>query len=344
MSLKTTGRNPSGAELDRIKQSINYKSKGFENFSPTPMMLQDSSYYELLLKYFKKDPNVKPPEMLPSVKTNLHGIGSEDKPAIVWFGHSSYFIRFRGKNFLVDPVMSGFASPVSCMVKAFDGADIYTVNDLPDIDYLIITHDHYDHLDYKTVIKLKQKVKQVYTSLGVGSHLIYWGFDASIVHELDWWQSAELGNAISLTATPARHFSGRGFKRFRTFWSSFVLSSDEYKFFLGGDSGFDSHFSEIGKKFGGFDIALLESGQYNTAWPLIHMMPEETVRAANELNSKVLMPVHWAKFTLAMHAWNEPVERVLSEAGKTGLQVTTPMIGEAVIIDKHYPAGRWWQF
>ena len=343
MSIKTTGRNPSGMALDKLKQSPNYKSKGFENFSPTPMMLQDSSYYELLLKYFKKEPNAKPSRPLPSVKTNLHDIGT-GKPSIVWFGHSSYLINFMEKRFLIDPVMSGFASPVSCMVKAFDGADAYTVDDLPPIDYLVITHDHYDHLDYKTIMRLKGKVKHVYTSLGVGSHLIYWGFDAATVHELDWWQSAQLENNITITATPARHFSGRGFKRFKTFWSSFVLNAGDHKLFVGGDSGYDSHFREIGERFGGFDIALLESVQYNSAWPLIHMMPEETVKAAIELKSKTLMPVHWGKFTLAMHAWNEPVERVLAEASKTGLQVTTPMIGEAVTLNSNYPNSEWWRF
>ena len=200
------------------------------------------------------------------------------------------------------------------MVKAFDGSDIYTVDDFPEIDFLILTHDHYDHLDYKTIKKLKPKVKTIYCSLGLSSHLIYWGFNENIITEMDWWQTNKMADDMTLTAAPARHFSGRGLKRYKTLWSSFILKTSSYNLYLGGDSGYDSHFKEIGEKYGPFDIAILESGQYNTAWPLIHMMPEQTVQAALDLKAKVLLPVHWGKFTLAMHPWNEPVQRVLKAA------------------------------
>lgn len=343
MSLKVTGKNPSGKHLEQIKQSPNYKKEGFENLSATPMTLQDSSYYEVLKKYLKKNPDAKPAATLPSIKTDL--INSlPDKPVIIWFGHSSYFIRINGKNFLVDPVFSGHAAPVSCMVRAFKGADIYTPDDFPEIDYLVLTHDHYDHLDYKTIRKLQPKVKNIVCSLGITSHLTYWGFEESTITELDWWQTNKLGDNMHITATPSRHFSGRGIKRFKTLWSSFVLKAGEHNLFLGGDSGYDSHFKEIGEKYGPFDIALLESGQYNTAWPLIHMMPEDTVQAAVDLKANLLMPVHWSKFTLAMHAWNEPVKRVLEKAKELDIKVTTPRIGEPVILGESYPIDRWWEF
>lgn len=343
MSLKITGKNPSGKLLEKMKHSRNYKNDGFQNLSETPMTLQDTSYYELIKKYLKKDPAAKPTSALPYIITDLKNIHS-DNPTIIWFGHSSYFIRMANKNILIDPVFSGNASPVSFMVKSFEGSDVYVTEDFPDIDLLILTHDHYDHLDYKTIKKLKTKVKSIVCSLGVSSHLIYWGFDENIINEMDWWQPRNFSDDITLTATPARHFSGRGLKRYKTLWSSFVLKNETHNLFLGGDSGYDAHFKEIGEKFGPFDIAILESGQYNTAWPLIHMMPEQTVQAAIDLDAKVLLPVHWSKFTLAMHPWNEPVKRVLKAAAAERLKVTTPMIGEPVILDESYPDSKWWNF
>ena len=341
--MKSTGKNPSGKHLEKIKQSPNYKKDGFENLSETPMMLKDTSYYELIKKTLNKNADVKPPSRLPSVKTDLKNIKS-DRPVIVWFGHSSYLIRINNKNILVDPVFSGNASPVSFMVKAFDGSDVYTVDDFPGIDFLILTHDHYDHLDYKTIKKLKAKVKTIYCSLGLSSHLTYWGFKENIITEMDWWQTNKVADDITLTAVPARHFSGRGLKRYKTLWSSFILKTSSYNLYLGGDSGYDSHFKEIGEKYGPFDVAILESGQYNTAWPLIHMMPEQTVQAALDLNAKLLLPVHWGKFSLALHPWTDPVQRVLKAAAERNLRITTPMIGEPVILDEIYPDKEWWKF
>ncbi|MEP7166262.1 MAG: MBL fold metallo-hydrolase [Ferruginibacter sp.] len=342
MSIKITGKNPAGKLLKDLKRSPNYKKEGFKNLSDTPMTLQDSSYYDVLKKYLHKDPAAKPAATLPSIKTDLKNIHT-DKPLITWFGHSSYFIRIEKKNFLIDPVFSGNAAPVSCMVRAFDGADIYTPEDLPSIDYLVLTHDHYDHLDYKTIVKLKPKIKNIFCSLGLSSHLIYWGFDPAIITEMDWWQTNKLANGMQLTAAPARHFSGRGLKRFKTLWSSFILKTSSYNLYLGGDSGYDSHFKEIGEKYGPFDIVMLESGQYNTAWPLIHMMPEQTVQAAVDLKAKLLLPVHWSKFMLAMHGWNDPVKRVLAKAKELNVKVTTPMIGEPVVLGEPYPEKHWWE-
>ena len=343
MSLKITGKNPSGKQLEALKKSFQYKKTGFENISVTPTLPEDKSFYDLLKKYLQKNPGLKPSRILPSLKTDLTSLEGET-PVIIWFGHSSYFIRIAGKNFLVDPVFSGNAAPVSCMVKAFDGSDIYATDDFPPIDFLILTHDHYDHLDYKTVKKLKEKVKSVYCSLGVSAHLAYWGFDEAILHELDWWQTSEIAANIFLTAAPARHFSGRGIRRAKTLWSSFVLKTNTHSLYLGGDSGYDSHFKEIGNRFGPFDIAILESGQYNELWPFIHMMPEQTVQAAIDLGAKVLLPVHWSKFTLALHPWNEPIKRVHKKADELGLQVTTPMIGEPVRLGVYYPDKPWWDF
>ena len=313
MSLKITGKPPSGKHLEKLKQSPNYKKNAFQNLSDTPMIPADISYWKMTKEFFKKNKDKQPPRPLPSVKTDLVNLNSS-KPVIVWFGHSSYLIRIENKNFLIDPVFSGTASPLSFMIKAFPGSNIYKPEDMPAIDYLILTHDHYDHLDFKTVRKLRNKVNNIYCSLGVSSHLKYWGFDINKITEMDWWESKQLEENISLTAAPARHFSGRGIKRGQTLWSSFILRTKDHNLYLGGDSGYDSHFKEIGDKYGPFDIAILEAGQYNTMWPLIHMMPEETAQAAVDLKAKSLLPVHWGKFSLALHAWDEPIKRVLEKA------------------------------
>ncbi len=340
--MRVAGKNPSGKELERIKASKQFDGKIFKNFSETPMMSEDASYFKMLKYFFKKNPDKVPQKALPFIETNLKETSSS-KPTINWFGHSSYLLRIEGKNFLIDPVFSGNASPVSFMVSAFDGANTYGVADMPVIDYLILTHDHYDHLDYKTVMELKPKVKAVYCSLGVGSHLRYWGYDSLFVHEMDWWQMEDIGNDFTLTAAPARHFSGRGIKRCLTLWSSFMLQTSNYRIYLGGDSGYDSHFKEIGNRFDNIDLAILECGQYNTMWPLIHMMPEETVQAAVDLKAKQLLPVHWGKFALAMHSWNDPIKRATIKARELNVNLQMPKIGESLIVGETVHSSGWWE-
>jgi L-ascorbate metabolism protein UlaG (beta-lactamase superfamily) len=181
------------------------------------------------------------------------------------------------------------------------------------------------------------------TSLGVGAHLEYWGVPADKIKELDWWETTDINADTKFTAAPARHFSGRGFKRNQTLWSSFVFETNGYRIYLGGDSGYDKHFAEIGNRFGPFDLAILEDGQYNIYWSNIHMMPEETAQAAVDLKAKVLFPVHWGKFALATHPWDESVQRVLKKAGELNMKVITPRIGEQVILDSIYPATHWWE-
>jgi L-ascorbate metabolism protein UlaG (beta-lactamase superfamily) len=341
MSLKITGKLPSGKHLEKLKQSPNYKRNAFQNVSHTPMKPDNVSYWKMITEFMKKDKNTVPPVKLPFVKTDLHSINSSS-PVIVWFGHSSYFIRINKKNFLIDPVFSGNAAPFSFMVKAFAGSNEYKAEDMPDIDYLILTHDHYDHLDFKTVKKLKKKVDKIYCSMGISSHLKYWGFDITKINELDWWETGQLEENISLTAAPARHFSGRGIKRGQTLWSSFILKTKDHSVYIGGDSGYDSHFKEIGNKFGPFDIAILEAGQYNTMWPLIHMMPEETVQATIDLKAKALLPVHWGKFTLAMHSWTDSITRVLAKAKELNVKVLTPRIGQPLVLEDGFQAETWW--
>lgn len=342
MQQPVFGENPSGARLERIKQSPHYKDKIFQNLKDTPVMDPDASMVKIMWQFFTKG-NIDPITALPSVKTDLKSL-PEDVPSLVWFGHSSYLIKTNGKVFLIDPVLSGNASPVSFIGKSFSGTDVYTVEDFPTLDGVIITHDHYDHLDYKTIVKLIPQTKNFYTTLGVGQHLTHWGVDENNITELDWWASTSLEDGFELIATPARHFSGRGFSRFKTLWASFVLKTPDQSIYIGGDSGYDDHFKTIGEKYGPFDIALLECGQYNKQWPLIHMMPEETAQASIDLKANVLMPVHWGKFTLANHPWSEPVTRVRKAADSLGVKMITPEIGQRVDLKTITQSDQvWWQ-
>ena len=343
MSLKITGRSPSGKHLERLKQSPNYKKGAFQNLSPTPMLPADVSYWKMTTEFLKKHPDRLPSSAIPFVKTDLTKIDA-GATTIIWFGHSSYLIRTENKNFLVDPVFSGNAAPLSFMVKAFRGSNNYKAEDMPTIDYLILTHDHYDHLDFKTIRKLKNKIGKIYCSLGISSHLKYWGVEINKITEMDWWETQTVEKNISLTAAPARHFSGRGIKRGQTLWSSFILKTSTHNLYLGGDSGYDAHFKEIGNRYGPFDLAILEAGQYNNMWPLIHMMPEETVQAAVDLKAKALLPVHWGKFTLAMHPWTDSIIRVLAKAQELNMQVFTPKIGQPLVLDDSFQSENWWDF
>jgi len=342
MQQKIFGKQPSGSRLERLQQSPNYVNGSFQNLSPTEVTLKSASYTKMIRDFLNKPKTTTPPGRLPSVKTDLGSI-DDAQPVIVWFGHSSYLIQSRGIRILVDPVFSGNASPVSFFGKSFPGSDVYQVPDFGEIDLLLITHDHYDHLDYRTITQFIPKVKAFGTALGVGSHLEHWGVPAARITEFDWWDTRTIANDINLTAAPARHFSGRGLTRNKTLWTSFVLKIHGYTIYIGGDSGYDTHFKTIGDRYGPFDIVMLETGQYGDEWPYIHMFPEEVVEAASDLKAKVLLPVHWGKFALAYHAWNEPIQRVVKKATKEKLSVTTPRIGEPVIIGGVYPTARWWE-
>jgi L-ascorbate metabolism protein UlaG (beta-lactamase superfamily) len=337
------GRAPSGERLKRLQNSPHYSDGQFRNVSDTPALAEGVTYTQVMREFFfTKRERGKPAVALPSVKTDLFNLNPTDN-ILVWFGHSSYFMQLDGKRILVDPVLSGHASPFNFTTKAFAGADIYSTEDIPPIDYLFITHDHYDHLDHRTITKLRPKVKMVITGLGVGGHLERWGYAPSIITEMDWNEHLEPDKGFEVHTTTARHFSGRAFKRNNTLWLSFVLKTPRQKIFIGGDSGYDDHFSKIGALQGPFDLVLLENGQYNRNWKYIHMMPEEVVQAAIDLKAEKLMPVHWSKFLLSLHAWDEPIIRVSKEAKLKGMPLVHPVIGEPVNLMRTDSTKEWWQ-
>lgn len=337
------GSLPTGRRLEFIQTSFNYKNGQFQNQSPTPNLAEDVTMFSVLRKFFfGKSKRNKPQGVLPSIKTDLLVLDPKEN-ILAWFGHSSYFIQLDGKKILVDPVFSGAASPIPSTTRSFSGSDIYTAADMPEIDFLFLSHDHWDHLDYQTILELKPKVKKIITGLGTGEHLERWGFEPQMIIEKNWYDTVDLGSGFNVSFTPARHFSGRGLKRNAALWTSFVLQTPTKRLFLGGDSGFDKHFEEIGEKFGPFDLAILECGQYNTAWRYIHLLPEDMVPAAVALKAKAVLPVHWAKFSLAIHDWDEPIIKATANFTAAGIPVWTPLIGEKVQLDGPQEFRNWWQ-
>lgn len=339
------GKRPSGERLKRIELSKQFKDGKFRNSSPTPQLTQ-SWKIALTDYFFKKSKETSPKQKVPSVPINWELISAQSH-SLVWLGHSSYLLRIDGKIILVDPVLSGSISPIPGTGRAFLGTDVTTADALadalPSIDYLFISHDHYDHMDYKTLKALQPRVGKIIVGLGVGEHLEYWGYRNDQIIEKDWWDQVDLGDGFHVTVTPARHFSGRSIWSANTLWASYVLETPSRKLYLGGDSGYDTHFKEIGDKLGPFDLAILENGQYDLSWKYIHMMPEEVVQAAKDLQAAKLLPVHSSKFVLANHAWYEPLERISKEALKQQQTLITPRIGEVVDLDhEHNETSYWW--
>lgn len=338
------GKRPAGERLERIKNSPNYKNNSFQNLSHTPDLTEGVSLFSVLKEFlFNKNEFKRPSKNIPTTKTDLLQLDASEN-VVVWFGHSSYFIQIDGKKILVDPVLSNTASPFSFTTKAFEGTNVYTTDDFPEIDYLFISHDHWDHLDYRTMMKLKPKIKKIITGIGTGAHFEHWGFDSHVILENDWNETLLLEDGFVVNTVPARHFSGRSFKRNKALWLSFVLQTPSSKLFIGGDSGYDDHFAQIGKQFGPFDLAFLENGQYDKSWKYIHMMPNEVLQAAIDLKAKALFPVHSSKFTLANHNWDEPLSKISELVQNTQIRLITPIIGEKTTLNTERVFPKWWEF
>lgn len=257
-------------------------------------------------------------------------------------GHSTVLLKLRNGFWLTDPVFSARASPLQWIgPKRFHRAPI-SIEELPPLKGVILSHDHYDHLDRAAILQLADKVEHFLTPLGVGDLLIAWGVTPSKVRQLDWWQSAEV-DGLHLTATPARHFSGRGlFDRNRRLWASWVAIDDDLRVFFSGDSGYFDGFKRIGERYGPFDLTLMETGAYDANWPGIHMQPEQTLQAHLDLRGRWLLPIHNGTFDLAMHAWHDPLERIVALAAKHGVAIATPQMGEAVDLRNLHGGRRWW--
>lgn len=324
--------------------SPHYYNGEFHNLAEHPVLSEDTSTVMALLQsVFKRKENPAPKNPLPVKKNAFAGI-EEKKNRLVWLGHSSFFMQLAGKRILIDPVFSPYASPVPFSVRAFAGATPYTAEDFCFLDYVFISHDHWDHLDYATLMQLKPKIGKIICGLGVRSHLLHWGFASEQILEGDWGASLALEDTLRVHFVPSQHFSGRTLTRNKTLWCGFVLETPERKIFFSGDSGYEVHFAEIGRKFNGIDLALLDCGQYNEQWRYVHMNPEEANQAALDLKASALLPMHIGKFSLAYHAWNDPFIRIKKASENKPYQLVTPLIGEAVELAYPLPAfSPWWE-
>lgn len=338
------GMNARGERKKKLLNSQYYSGGRFHNLSVTPNFTNGANMFTALSDFLKPHPGRYPQVPMPVIKPNFSELNKNEN-IIIWFGHSTIYLQLNGISILSDPIFNSGIGPLNSRMKAFRGTEIFKTEDLPDIDYLLITHDHWDHLDYDTVIKLKNKTGKIITGLGTGAHLEYWGFPAEKIIEADWDEKLLETKNLKINSWFARHFSGRGFKRNQNIWLSFIIQTPGMKIYLGGDSGYDEHFKQAGEKFGPFDLAILENGQYNLNWQYIHMMPEEVIEAGKDLKSRHILPVHWGKFSLAFHPWNDPVNRVIAEAEKQNSSLILPQIGEIIYLDKldEYENTIWWK-
>lgn len=343
LNLPLFGHLPDEISMAKIKKSSHYKNGRFENLHETPQITGKGGFFATMYDfYFGHHKDKTPKKALPAVKTDLKKL-NPDEDLLVWFGHSSYYIQLHGVRYLIDPVFSGNASPLPHNVVPFEGTNIYSADDMPEIDYLIITHDHYDHLDYDTMKKLRTKTKAVIAGLGIGSHLRRWGYENDIIHEMDWYETVPTEDG-EITALPARHFSGRSLFPNRTLWASYLINTPNYKIYIGGDSGYDDHYKAIGQKYQNIDLALLEAGQYDKNWRYIHTLPHEVVQAAKDIAAERIIPVHNSKFSICNHPWYEPLNEVTRLGENENFAVLTPKIGEIVrLTDKSQTFSRWWE-
>ena len=339
LHLPRFGRLPQGKRLERILASPNYRDGAFRN-RPTayvPPFRPDDGRGGVGNALFKKDELRLVPAAgeVSVVKSDLRNLDLA-QDLLVWFGHSSWLLQLGGVRILVDPVFHA-ASPLEFLLgKPFPGTDIYKPDDIPDIDVLIITHDHWDHLDCATVTEMRERIDKVVCPLGVGEHFEYWGFPPDSLVELDWDGSATVscadGRSASFRCLPTHHFSGRGFVRNQSLWASFLVSVASRHVYFGGDGGYDERFRQIGEHFPGIDLAILENGQYNIRWPRVHTMPDELAMAMSELGAKRYATGHHGKFCISTHPWDEPFANETAAALKAGVNLATPRIGETVFI------------
>ena len=341
------GGKDSAQDIIDYNKSGHYKDGKFQNLIPTNA--DDMTFAKMLS--VSKDfilgvPRTKPEFDFPQEKVDsIYLEESIHINKLIWFGHSAFLLQLDGKNILLDPMLGESPSPHPFIgTKRFNKELPIEIEKLPKIDAIIISHDHYDHLDYESIQLLKEKTAIFFVPLGVGKHLKSWGIDSNDIKELNWWDETEFKD-IQLAFTPSRHFSGRGFSDgSSSMWGSWVIKGKTKNIYFSGDSGYGPHFKEIGDKYGPFDFAMMECGQYNENWVNIHMVPEETVEASIDLKTKVMMPIHWGAFALSLHAWDDPILRVTKKAKTLNLPITVPIIGEIITLNKiDLSILEWWK-
>lgn len=342
--LEQFGAQPSPSDLETYVRSQHWNGEIFVNTEPTKIDVNFFTLPQMLYKQFLNRATREPSQALPLIPFDKEKfLGSGDNFTAIWFGHSAILMRMANTSIFIDPMLGPNAAPISPFPeRRFSGNTLNIIDDLPELDLVVLSHDHYDHLDYESVQKLKDKTKNIFTALGVGRHLRKWGVDAGKITEFDWWEGLVF-NDIKITFTPGRHFSGRGLNdRAKSFWGGWVFRTAKENIWFSGDGGYGSHFHEIGRRLGPFDLGFVECGQYSDLWHDIHMYPEESVQAAIDARVGKAMPVHWGAFALSQHPWTDPPERWVAGAERTGLDYIMPLLGETITLGSGMRTG-WWQ-
>ena len=348
------GKIPSGHHLERIHASHHYDLHQdiFVNRRPDIMdtMSVGSDFLKdplgrttpnFLFHNFQAEPDVLLPEdNNPDLATLT---APSDDLKFIWLGHSTILLSLDNQTILFDPIFSDHAAPFPIAAKRFQ-PPVIALDDLPKIDYIIISHDHYDHLDIDTVKHFAQSDTQFITALGVGSHLRYWGIEASNITELDWWEEARFGS-LKFAATPSQHFSGRVgvMHNNKTLWASWVISGDTQSVYFSGDSGYDTHYKQIGDAYGPFDVVFMENGQYNESWRAVHNLPKEAITAFQDVGGSYLVPVHWGMFNLAPHNWFDPPSEITKLAKEQDIDLITPRLGQLISLENPPLYDEWWE-
>lgn len=337
------GKAAAGADLERLQRSRHYADGVFVNTVPTPMMT--GSTWTMLWRWGfggeARHPSV--PLLFPAVEAATFAASPASGLRLTWLGHSTVLIEIDGQRVLTDPVFGQRTSPSRWLGPERFFPPPLALVDVPTLDAVVISHDHYDHLDYGSIIALAPVTQKFFVPLGVAAHLKSWGVDPTRIVELDWWESA-VHAGLEFTAAPARHFSGRGLTGGNsTQWAAWAIVGDVHRVFFTGDTGYLGEFAEIGERLGPFDASLVEAGAYDELWPDIHLGPENALRVHRDLRAKVLMPVHWGTFNLAFHAWSEPIERLQALAHSAQVKLAQPYPGESFEVSEKLPNSAWWK-
>ena len=325
------GRRMSAERKARIEASPNWRDGMFQNQLPTPQFTGNHNSLKAMWSMLtRRDTERKPAGPMPAVRTDLRSLPI-DRDWFVWFGHSSYLFQLGGRRFLVDPLLK-MEFPASLMLKPFAGTDIYTPDDMPEIDVLVITHEHWDHMDYATLRDLRPKVRHAVCPLGVAEYLEYWGYDKNLVSEMDWMEEWKTDNGeTAITCLPSRHFSNRLLgKRNRTLWAAFMVGRNGRKVYIGGDGGYDHRFRQARELFGTIDLAVMENGQYNPNWAYVHMLPDDLEKAILDMQPEQVFTVHHDKFSLSTHAWSEPDSVAHAIAERNAIRLLDQPIGTVI--------------
>jgi len=337
--------NPELIRAERFRKTRNYLKGRFINLEPENLRITGSPW-KMMGKWFRRGSRRDPAATLPSVSRAAADFnpGAGSGLQLTWIGHSTVLVEMDGLKFITDPVFSRqiTSSPVMAP-RRFQGKPPVTIEELPELDFAVISHDHYDHLDRPSIEKIRRKVEKFYVPLGVGAYLERFGVDPRRIEEAEWWQELEFDAAFRLVATPAQHFSGRGLSnRDRTLWASWVIIGSEHRIYFSGDGGYGKHFRTIGDSLGPFDMTLLEMAAYSDYWPGYHMEPEEAVQAHLDLGGGILHPIHWGTFKLAFHDWDEPIRRLVISAAEESVAIATPLPGETTRFGGEVPDSPWW--